>query len=117
MPLREPRALAEDAFAERLTGHVRLAHAPASPQLGRDELAEVADRVVRVVLAQVDAVDAVLVEPALDRVGHLLGRADREEPRVPGLVHGGTERTDREVERQPALRDDVVPSLRDERLA
>ena len=77
VPLGQPVAGAEQALAQGGRLRALLRQAAALAQLGDDELGEVARRVERVVLAQVDAVEAVLVEPALDLVGDDRRRADR----------------------------------------
>src|SRR5690606_39619470 len=78
MHLGQPRPRPE----ERLAQGQRLGRALVEPataaQLRYDKLREVAGRVEGVVLPQVDTVDAVVVEPALDLVGHDGGRSRYE---------------------------------------
>src|SRR4051794_35107110 len=102
MPLRQSRPFTEDALPQSLPRLVALTHPPTTTQLRHDELAEVAGRVEGVVLPQVDAVDAVVIEPALDRIGDLLRGPDREETRVPRLVDATCELLDGQVQRKPA---------------
>src|ERR1700712_322078 len=73
----DPGAGVEEPLPQRLAGLVGGAEAAAALQLGDDLLDEIGQRVEAVPLAQVDRVEAVVVEPGLDLVGDFGGRADR----------------------------------------
>src|SRR5882757_2537071 len=73
----DPGAGVEEPLAQRLAGLVGGPEAAAALQLGDDRLDEVGQRPEGVPLAQVDRVEAVVVEPGLDLVDDFGGGADR----------------------------------------
>src|SRR4051794_6434295 len=104
VPLGQPVTLTEDSLAQRLVLVVRRPEPSAGPQLGHDELDEVRRRVEAVVLEEVDAVDADVVEPGLDAVGNLGRRTDGEQWVGAEIAEPVAELTDRlvRVEAAPA---------------
>src|SRR3954451_23970879 len=79
MPAGQTVALTEYPVAQGLALDIGRAEAATLPQDRHHQLDEVPDRVKGVVLAQVDAVDADLVQPAFDLVSHDLRRAGHKE--------------------------------------
>src|SRR5690242_15562291 len=86
----DPGAGVEEPLAQRLAGLVSGAEAAAPLQLRDHQLDEVGERVEAVPLAQVDRVEAVVIEPGLDLVGDFGGGANRpvrEAEEAEALLH------------------------------